>query len=484
MGLQLLFAFSSLMAAPALDIASTKQLLIDTFFFAESQNVELRVHPAAKTSERTIQPDKPWEDATLGWFSVLEDNGRCRMWYECYDVAGWPTADDTSFCYAESEDGVTWRKPEFDFFAYPGSPKSNILFRQVGPEGAHSRVHGCGVFLDGSAPPEARYKAVSQGRFLNSTPVAGDPPASGPEGFYRVAGMYSADGLVWSRYPEPICTIMADSQYSAFWEGSLNQYVLYGRTSGHGRALGRSSSPKFTHFAPLELVLETDSQTLPNCDLYNPAALKYPYAENAYFLFPSLYNHDTGKLDIRIATSRDGIHWTWPQFEMPFIALGQDGDFDSGSLYMGQGLIRREEEIWQFFSGSPLRHDEAELPNLTKAGNERIFSRVTSRLDGFVSADAGAAGGYFLSPPFIFTGSGLYLNAQVREGGSIRVGLLNESGDAERGRDTRDCIPLTGDHTDLGVAWQDGAEVSSLAGKTVRMRVEMVDASLFAFQFR
>jgi hypothetical protein len=33
--------------------------------------------------------------------------------------------------------------------------------------------------------------------------------------------MYSADGIQWARYPAPICDILADSQYSGFWDASL-----------------------------------------------------------------------------------------------------------------------------------------------------------------------------------------------------------------------------------------------------------------------
>ena len=88
--------------------------------------------------------------------------------------------------------------------------------------------------------------------------------------------MHSADGLRWTRLPHPICDVFADSQYSGFWDASCGQYVLYGRTNGRGRAIGRSARPTFDRFAAPETVLETDGQDPSGTDLYNPAAVAYP----------------------------------------------------------------------------------------------------------------------------------------------------------------------------------------------------------------
>jgi len=71
---------------------------------------------------------------------------------------------------------------------------------------------------------------------------------------------------------------------------------------------------------------------------------------------------------------------------------------------------------------SPLKHNEAELDQLILPGNGRIFSRVVSRLDGFVSADAPPGGGSFETPLLVFTGNSLKLNVQVRPGGTVRWG--------------------------------------------------------------
>ena len=90
-------------------------------------------------------------------------------------------------------------------------------------------------------------------------------------------------------------------------------------------------------------------------------------------MFPSLYQHEPDTLDIRLAVSRDGPHWTWPEQNGAFIPLGESGDFDSKALYMGQGLIEAGDEMWLYYSGSPLRHNEGSWRPLTKLSEPRAY---------------------------------------------------------------------------------------------------------------
>ena len=260
--------------------------------------------------------------------------------------------------------------------------------------------------------------------------------------------------------------------------------MLFGRVNGHGRAIGRSVSITFDHFDPPALVLETDDRDPADSDLYNPAASKYAFADNVYVMFPSLYRHTTETLDIHLAISRDGIHWSFPEHGNPFIALGGAGAFDSGSLYMGQGIVRKDNELWLYYGGSPLKHHETELDALARSENRRVYSRVVSRLDGFVSVDARENEGGFVTPPLTYQGTTLRLNAKTAADGEVRVGLLDAAGDPIAGYAVEDCIPITGDHIETAVAWKGGADVSAFAQTPVKLAIRMKDASLFAFQFR
>ncbi len=292
-------------------IGSQKILFVDDRFIEKMAGAKLKLHPPRKTGERLIESEYPWESATLNWFSVVRDGEKYRMWYECYDMDGWPTPDDTSFCYAESTDGIHWTKPKLGLFSYQGSKDNNILFREIGVDKHRSRVHGSCVFIDPSAPPEARYKCVSQGLFQG----IGDRP-------HYVAGMTSPDGLNWTRYDQPICQVFADSQYSGFWDETQHQYAIFGRVAGRGgRAIGRSISVRFDSFAPLteSRVLEVEVDDPPGCDLYNPACLPYPDSSGAlpdvsqpvppsgrYARNPS--GGESRWREVDLARSRDAVH--------------------------------------------------------------------------------------------------------------------------------------------------------------------------------
>jgi hypothetical protein len=456
-------------AAPARPIP-VRRLFVDASLIERSSGISLRLHPPRKTGEKALQADRPWENATLNWFTVLKDRGvvdrraRFRMWYECYDVSGWPTADDTSFCYAESRDGVHWTKPELGLTEYQGGRGNNILFRQVGSGASRSRVHGSCVWIDPAAPPAERYKAVSQGIWQDRQPP------------HQVAGMVSPDGIHWTRLPEPICAAFADSQFTAFRDATQGKFVLFGRAAGN---VGRSESADFGPFPPLQPVLAVDGSDPPSSNLYNSAISRYA---GLYLAFPSLYDRRPGidAIDIRLAVSGDGVQWARPDRDRPFIPLGPSGAWDSGSLYIGQGLIEEGDEVWLYYSGSPLKHQEAELENLVACKQPRAYSRVTLKRDRFASASAGSGGGRLETQTLTAGGGALTLNAAIRPGGSVRVALLGADGKPLKGRGLADCVPLTGDGLRLPVRWRGKAGPAAPAGAAVRLNMELRDADLFA----
>ena len=46
-----------------------------------------------------------------------------------------------------------------------------------------------------------------------------------------------------------------------------------------------------------------------------------------------------------------------------------------------------------------------------------------------------------------------------------------------------DCPEMFGDEIDGTVRWSNGADVSALAGRAVRLRFSLADADLYAFKF-
>jgi hypothetical protein len=71
-----------------------------------------------------------------------------------------------------------------------------------------------GVFIDTTAPPGARYKAVSQGIWS-----AKSPP-------YRITGVVSPDGINWTRLSQPFNANFADSPYAGFWDPRIEKHFV------------------------------------------------------------------------------------------------------------------------------------------------------------------------------------------------------------------------------------------------------------------
>ena len=86
-----------------LKVGTDKQLLFDDRFIAESDNVEI-VRNQPKKLGPVLKPDRRWEDFRYSsYFTVLQKDGLCRMYYSCFSEDQWN--------YAEPE--VTWRDYAF-----------------------------------------------------------------------------------------------------------------------------------------------------------------------------------------------------------------------------------------------------------------------------------------------------------------------------------------------------------------------------------
>ena len=183
------------------------------------------------------------------------------------------------------------------------------------------------------------------------------------------------------------------------------------------------------------------------------AAIKYPWADNAYYMFPTAYYHyipsalaefpkqgptNAGPLDTQFAASRDGI--AWERYDRrPFVPLGMKGEFDWASARVIWGLVpdTTGREMYLYYRASDWLHgwdrDERNKRLLTEAGlgadqNIAVISRLVLRRDGFVSVQGSYAGGEFTTPPLIFQGNKLVLNVDTSATGIARVGLLDENG--------------------------------------------------------
>ena len=109
--------------------------------------------------------------------------------------------------------------------------------------------------------------------------------------------------------------------------------------------------------------------------------------------------------------------------------------------------------------------------------------RYTIRLDGFTSLNAPLSGGAFTSRPLIFSGKQLSVNYATSAAGSLRVEIQDADGKPLPGFSLEDCLEHYGDSVEQIVSWKGGSDVSSLAGKPVRLRFVLADGDVYSFRF-
>jgi hypothetical protein len=143
-------------------------------------------------------------------------------------------------------------------------------------------------------------------------------------------------------------------------------------------------------------------------------------------------------------------------------------------------MVRRGDEIWQYFYGQEDYHSPAKR----KPEGNGVY-RTVQRLDGFVSADAPyEREGTVVTRPVTFEGGKLVLNINTGGMGYALVGNTDEDGKPIEGFTADDCVYINGNYVEHPVEWLGrGTDVSSLAGRTVRLVIRMRGSSLYALQF-
>jgi hypothetical protein len=218
--------------------------------------------------------------------------------------------------------------------------------------------------------------------------------------------------------------------------------------------------------------------------VYTPNIVQYPYAEDVYLAFPSMFRHTAppgseivpmeGVLDVQFAASRDGIRWNRLE-RTPYLGLGVEGEIDSQQIYLGLGMIRRGNELLQYYGGRNTGH--------SATPKECALLLAVQRLDGFVSANAPNDGGEFVTPPLRFQGSRLELNVDTSAMGEALVELQSAAGVALPGYELRQCRRIIANSIAHEVSWEQNTGVARLQEHPVRLRIRMRGARLFAFQF-
>lgn len=500
-----LLALSSV-SAEVIDIGSRRELFVDDFLIEKLTGKAEQVLHHPQIQEIAIKHDAPWEGSGSGYHSVFKDGDKYRMYYKSWQLTVTPpgkvnTGEHPLFtCYAESDDGIHWRKPELGLHEFKGSKANNIvipkgMMGKVNPDGGHPAV-----FKDDNpnATLDAKYKAIVR--------------SNSPKG---LLALKSPDGLHWSPMADaPVITDGAfDSQNLAFWDANAGLYRAYWRYFTEGttdeknwkpsglRAIRTATSKDFIHWENQEDLRYVDS---PGEALYTNQVKPYHRAPHLLIGFPTRYVERGWSESMRALPEREHREWRSKASDRYGMAI-TEGLFMASrdgvkfkrwnEAFLPPGIERPG--TWNYGHQYIAWHPVETKSALEGAPNELSFyatesywtgksselRRYTLRLDGFVSIHAPMTGGELITKAFTFTGKKLTMNFASSVAGGIRIEIQDANGKPVPGFTLADSEEHFGDSIERTVVWKSGSGVSSLAGKTVRLRFVLKDADLYAIKF-
>ncbi len=434
--------------------------------------------------------DHPWEGNSCIYQNLLvEPNGLIRMYYTgCnLDLYGGekPIMSPIYICYAESRDGIHWKKPNLGIVKWNGSTDNNILL-----DGRKEEFDNFRVFRDDNpdCPPEEKYKALAMRKDANKK---------------RFLWCYtSADAIHFT--PGWILTDKGyfDSLNNAFWDAERKLYHCYFRSlhGDFGRDLNKGvrdirymSSPDFKNWTEPVLLDFRGKEDYP---LYTNCISIYNRAPQMFIGFPTRYverlswtpNYDRlcgvedrkrrmawepriglAVTDCVFMCSRDGA--SWYRYDDAFIRPGAETPLNwvYGCCYPTLGILEtpalygRETELSMYAMQSHF------------CGNPAKLMRYTLRKDGFASLNAPYAGATVTTKPFLFDGKGIALNFSTSARGYLYVTLT-----AADGTIAKSC-EIFGDSCDRIIDFD--IDLAAFAGKETVMEIKMRDADLYAVKF-
>ncbi|MCE5250207.1 hypothetical protein LLG96_08300 [bacterium] len=460
-------------AEPVIDIGSRLELFVDRFLIENMEGTHLKLHEP-RQSEVVLRFDNPWEGPFVGYITVIKDGDTYRMYYRGLPVAGADGSDKEVTCYAESSDGIRWVKLDLGLIEVQGTKKNNVILANAPPFS-----HNFAPFLDTKPgiPQSERYKALS------GTSESG------------LVAFVSPDGIRWKKLREqPLITEGAfDSQNVAFWSDHEQRYVCYFRTwtSGEFKGFRTISRTTSTDFLTWTKPVPMDFGDTPVEHLYTNQTSPYFRAPHIYIAIPmrfmpgrkvltdeqahSLGVNETYKSDCAEAvfmTSRGGSHYD-RTFMEGFIRPGTD---------LGNWASRAGMTAWGIVPTGP---DEISIYKQAHYAQPTChLLRFTLRTDGFVSVNAPYAGGEMVTKPLTFKGSRLIINFSTSAAGWVKAEIQDASGKAIPGYSLDDADEIIGDSVERTVTWKNGADVSALAGRPVKLRFVMKDADVYSICFK
>lgn len=405
-----------------------------------------------------------------GYVCVARDpqTGLFRMWYQTWvrsEIKG--RSGRYAIAYAESEDGIDWKRPNLGLFEWQGSKENNIVWT-----GIRGRRGSSPFLLDIPERDRHGYRFIMAYR----------------EGDTHLIG--SQDGIHWDRDSDTsISSVHSDTQNAIVYDPRRDEYVMYCRAKHiyrtfRGPILETGASRRVARMASDELWSEwtSEPQTIlvpDEVDARENYNFFYGMPVRIYggvywgFLWCFRMNNN---IHTELAFSRDGVRFERLPERPKFLARGPDGSWDDGMVFSGYQWIEMGDEWWMYYAGWDGPHKIRRDMPPRKPG----IGLVKLRKEGFISMHGPSGGGVLATRKITWPGGPLLVNADA-ESGELKVRVTDANRKPLAGFDYDDCETFTGDEVAHRVRWKDQA-IGQRAGGVIRLEFFLKDADLYTFR--
>jgi len=488
-----------LLSADPIKIGEAAQLFLDDYILDQIEAVTRKVHqPQDVAANPVILPEQPWEHRRIPYGSVLwfPEEGKFKCWYLCINIydsrpgfRGYrkehhiPIHEAAQLCYAESTDGVTWKKPNLGLHEFRGSKDNNIILVSPGTHFDSTSV----MYLPHDK--EWPYRMMT---FIGRWPYKdhlvkekwGDPPPFGikQHGHYAYG---SKDGIHWNvlNNNRPVLRVSDRSMF--WWDPDKKIFAGAAKRSHHNkRAQAYAWSRDMIHWTVTPDWVHVAKQGDHPGDEAE-AAYGFPYAGQwvGFAEMRRVRKSDKGLLDRgtrinwELLSSRNGRQWSRPLNTLFFSDSEKETWRHRVFKVFANPPIERDGELFIYYSGKT-----GTVPIETGYQPFQALCLATLRTDGFVSLSANNATGQLRTKPFLATGKRLSLNVEIHDQGNLSVEALSGDGRPIPGFELQNCIPIKAGGLNVGVTWKQPSQWQQLSGKAVSLRIQMRNTDLYSFR--
>ena len=407
-------------------------------------------HPDNPILQRGKPGDPDAHRATSA--AVIHDRGLWRMWYVALADADWHR--ESRVAYAESDDGMIWRKPELGQSEFNGSRKNNLVKTVRG-------MCPVSVLHDPDAPPERRYVMVGEDMSwykgwaldapattridvsadgLHWTPLRDEPGILSQmhetATVYKFKGQYHIGGhqvspllrLPMQTYPSGVVSMLGPRTFVLWRSPRLDRWPLE-NTKAFFKPM-RSSSPYLDGWDGEQVHLGASVTPYRNVCLGVYGQWHHPpmFDEKGQ----AQYDGNAVSVDLGLVISNDGLHFREPAPGFTLVARDQElgwdrdykGDQEKDKVLLLQGPLLNT-------AGSTRLYYSASTPGGNIAGVKGNIGLATWPRDrfGYLSVIDVTTTGQLVSRALEYQREMmLYVNADVPAGSSLQVSLLDEYG--------------------------------------------------------